>query len=70
MSGKHRFKTLEEGHLIAVIGDEDTITGFLLAGTGHVEGVKRSANFLVVTSSMFFLNRMRTEMTNPLFLRN
>ena len=34
------------GKLIAVIGDEDTVTGFVLAGVGHrnVEG----SNFLVV----------------------
>lgn len=36
----------ESGKLIAVIGDEDTVTGFLLAGVGHrnTEG----QNFLVV----------------------
>ncbi|GAB5034131.1 v-type f subunit [Nannochloropsis oceanica] len=36
----------EDGKLVAVIGDEDTVTGFLLAGVGHrtMEG----ANFLVV----------------------
>ena len=36
----------ESGKLIAVIGDEDTVTGFILAGVGHrtVEG----CNFLVV----------------------
>lgn len=36
----------ESGKLIAVIGDEDTVVGFLLAGVGHrtVEG----QNFLVV----------------------
>lgn len=36
----------EDGKLVGVIGDEDTVTGFLLAGVGHrtMEG----ANFLVV----------------------
>lgn len=36
----------DSGKLVAVIGDEDTVTGFLLSGVGHrtVEG----ANFLVV----------------------
>ena len=36
----------ESGKLIAVIGDEDTVVGFLLAGVGHrnVDG----QNFLVV----------------------
>ncbi|KAL7004947.1 H(+)-transporting V1 sector ATPase subunit F [Cystobasidiomycetes sp. EMM_F5] len=37
-------------HLIASIGDEDTITGLLLAGTGHVSE-KGKKNFLVVDSS-------------------
>ena len=36
----------DSGKLIAVIGDEDTVTGFVLAGVGHrnVQG----SNFLVV----------------------
>ena len=29
----------ENGKLVAVIGDEDTVTGFVLAGTGHREVV-------------------------------
>lgn len=37
----------EDGALVAVIADEDTITGFLLAGVGDVDLRKRS-NFLVV----------------------
>lgn len=42
----------ESGKLIAVIGDEDTVTGFVLAGVGHrtVEG----QNFLVVKSGNYF----------------
>merc|ERR1711920_114827 len=35
--------------LIAVIGDEDTVTGMLLAGVGNVD-VRRNSNFLVVDS--------------------
>ncbi|MBW0511704.1 hypothetical protein O181_051419 [Austropuccinia psidii MF-1] len=35
--------------LIATIGDEDSITGFLLAGTGHLDW-KAGKNFLVVDS--------------------
>ncbi|KAJ8296440.1 V-type proton ATPase subunit F [Rhodotorula toruloides] len=35
--------------LIATIGDEDTITGLLLAGTGHIDG-RGKKNFLVVDS--------------------
>ncbi|KAI9364965.1 ATPase, V1 complex, subunit F [Zopfochytrium polystomum] len=33
--------------LIAVIGDEDTVTGLLLAGVGHIDA-KQNSNFLVV----------------------
>mmetsp|Transcript_15264 Transcript_15264/g.46253 ORF Transcript_15264/g.46253 Transcript_15264/m.46253 type:complete len:117 (+) Transcript_15264:79-429(+) len=36
----------QEGKLIAIIGDEDTVTGFLLAGVGHRTADK--SNFLVV----------------------
>ncbi|KAF9977387.1 H(+)-transporting V1 sector ATPase subunit F [Actinomortierella ambigua] len=36
-----------ERTLIAVIGDEDSITGLLLAGIGHVDSSNRK-NFLVV----------------------
>jgi hypothetical protein len=38
------------GKLIAVIGDEDTVTGFVLAGVGQ-KGVD-GCNFLVVNSGM------------------
>jgi V-type H+-transporting ATPase subunit F len=34
------------GKLVGVIGDEDTVTGFLLAGVGH--RTTEGANFLVV----------------------
>jgi len=37
---------MSEGKLVAVIGDEDTVTGFLLAGIGH--RTAESTNFLVV----------------------
>ncbi|KAL7440984.1 hypothetical protein ACHAXH_007953 [Discostella pseudostelligera] len=36
----------EAGKLVAVIGDEDTVTGFLLAGVGH--RTADSCNFLTV----------------------
>jgi V-type H+-transporting ATPase subunit F len=36
----------ESGKLIAVIGDEDTVVGFLLAGIGH--RTSDGENFLVV----------------------
>lgn len=35
--------------LISVIGDEDTVTGMLLAGVGNVDA-RRTSNFLVVDS--------------------
>eukprot|EP00518_Triparma_eleuthera_P016476 CAMPEP_0197571098 /NCGR_PEP_ID=MMETSP1320-20131121/41781_1 /TAXON_ID=91990 /ORGANISM="Bolidomonas sp., Strain RCC2347" /LENGTH=117 /DNA_ID=CAMNT_0043133581 /DNA_START=481 /DNA_END=834 /DNA_ORIENTATION=- len=38
-----------EGKLVAVIGDEDTVTGFLLAGCGH--RTAENQNFLVVDDS-------------------
>ena len=37
-------------NLISVIGDEETVTGFLLAGIGHV--THNSKNFLIVDSSL------------------
>mmetsp|Transcript_46813 Transcript_46813/g.74900 ORF Transcript_46813/g.74900 Transcript_46813/m.74900 type:complete len:105 (-) Transcript_46813:70-384(-) len=36
-----------KGALIGVIGDEDTVTGFLLAGVGNVDA-RRKSNFLIV----------------------
>ncbi|GAA5843082.1 hypothetical protein JCM5353_000908 [Sporobolomyces roseus] len=41
-SAQYRDRTL-----IATIGDEDTITGLLLAGTGHIDG-RGKKNFMVV----------------------
>ncbi|PIA57030.1 hypothetical protein AQUCO_00600034v1 [Aquilegia coerulea] len=35
--------------LIAMIADEDTITGFLLAGVGNVD-LRRKTNYLIVDS--------------------
>ncbi|TPX43678.1 hypothetical protein SeMB42_g04636 [Synchytrium endobioticum] len=35
--------------LIAVMGDEDSVTGILLAGVGHIDS-KQKPNFLVVDS--------------------
>ena len=43
---KRFFNMDESGKLIAVIGDEDTVTGFLLAGVGHRNA--EGQNFLVV----------------------
>eukprot|EP01117_Protostelium_nocturnum_P005191 TRINITY_DN1888_c0_g1_i3.p1 TRINITY_DN1888_c0_g1~~TRINITY_DN1888_c0_g1_i3.p1 ORF type:complete len:125 (+),score=41.59 TRINITY_DN1888_c0_g1_i3:101-475(+) len=49
MSGKLKVKNREGGFLIGVIGDEDTVTGFLLPGVGQVDA-KRNKNFFVVNS--------------------
>jgi hypothetical protein len=70
MAGKLKIKTREGGSFLAVIGDEDTVTGFLLAGTGNVNYAAvpgRSAgderfrfqthNYLVVDSSMLRVQR-------------
>ncbi|MEW5306464.1 MAG: hypothetical protein WDW38_007406 [Sanguina aurantia] len=39
----------QDGLLLAVIADEDTITGFLLAGVGNIDTRKKS-NYLAVDS--------------------
>ncbi|BBN20059.1 V-type H+-transporting ATPase subunit F [Marchantia polymorpha subsp. ruderalis] len=39
--------TARSSSLIAIIGDEDTVTGFLLAGVGNVD-LRRKTNYLVV----------------------
>jgi V-type H+-transporting ATPase subunit F len=36
--------------LVAIMGDEDTVTGFLLAGIGDMDQT-RQPNFLIVDSS-------------------
>ncbi|KAG1755005.1 ATPase, V1 complex, subunit F [Suillus paluster] len=41
--------SFKDRNLIAVIGDEDSITGLLLAGVGHINEHQRK-NFLVVDS--------------------
>jgi len=66
MAGKLKIKAREGGSFFAVIGDEDTVTGFLLAGVGNVnyaavpgraasdERVRfQTHNFLVVDSSTY-----------------
>jgi len=46
------------GRLVAVIGDEDTCTGFLLGGIGEINA-KRQKNFLVVTKGERWLFESR-----------
>ncbi len=50
MSNKKVFKKGEGTSIIAVIGDEDTVTGFLLTGIGE-RNLKGETNFIVVESS-------------------
>jgi V-type H+-transporting ATPase subunit F len=49
-TGKTKFKGKEQTY-IAIIADEDTITGFLLAGIGDADAQK-GENFLVVTNKV------------------
>ncbi|KAK2561296.1 V-type proton ATPase subunit F, partial [Acropora cervicornis] len=46
------------GRLVAVIGDEDTCTGFLLGGIGEINA-KRQKNFLVVTKETSIAEEIR-----------
>ncbi|KAF9786136.1 vacuolar ATP synthase [Thelephora terrestris] len=41
--------SFKDRNLLAVIGDEDSITGLLLAGIGHIDE-KHEKNFLIVDS--------------------
>lgn len=43
---------------MAAIGDEDSITGLLLAGIGHIDSHQKR-NFLVVDASMFLFSLTR-----------
>ena len=49
MADKAKKSMEQNGALIAVIGDEETVTGMLLAGVGNVDA-RRTSNFLVVDS--------------------
>ncbi|XP_042431496.1 V-type proton ATPase subunit F-like [Zingiber officinale] len=48
MAGRAQIRT-NNSALIAMIADEDTVTGFLLAGVGNVD-IRRKANYLIVDS--------------------
>lgn len=47
---KKVFKKPEGSSIVSVIGDEDTVCGFLLTGIGE-RNIKGETNFLVVDSS-------------------
>ena len=44
-----------EGSYLALMGDEDSITGFLLAGVGNVD-LRKNSNFLIVNESELSLS--------------
>jgi len=46
--------TAKTNALLSVIGDEDTVTGMLLAGVGNVDA-RAKKNFFVVDSSARFI---------------
>jgi vacuolar-type H+-ATPase subunit F/Vma7 len=54
---------------IAVIGDEDTVTGFLLAGVGAMDG-KKDTTYLMVDSSQFVKETMLCQLTLLSIFRN
>eukprot|EP00899_Mesostigma_viride_P010508 jgi/Mesvir1/19459/Mv10485-RA.1 len=47
LAGVQKPPGLNEGALVALIADEDSVTGFLLAGVGNVD-LRRKTNFLIV----------------------
>ena len=49
MSNNKKLSRTENNMLLAIIGDEETVTGFLLAGIG--ERNENSTNFLIVNST-------------------
>ncbi|CAD5190792.1 unnamed protein product [Musa acuminata subsp. malaccensis] len=48
MAGRGQIRT-NNSALIAMIADEDTVTGFLMAGVGNVD-LRRKTNYLIVDS--------------------
>lgn len=50
MAARRILKSREGGYLIAIIGDEDTATGFLLAGVGDNQP-SHGSNYFVVDPS-------------------
>ena len=52
MNPTRQARSRADGYLIAVIGDEDTATGFLLAGVGQNEASLGSNYFVVDPSKL------------------
>lgn len=55
---KNLSKSRPGGYLIAVIGDADTVAGFLMAGVGERDG-KKDVNYFEVDLSTFDIGRSR-----------
>ncbi|EDR23154.1 hypothetical protein EDI_031450 [Entamoeba dispar SAW760] len=50
---------------IAIIGDEDSVTGFLLAGIGSVDRMKRT-NFLIVDNRTISSQKLFKQLTKKI----
>lgn len=57
-AGKNLAKGRPGGYLIAVIGDADTVAGFLMAGVGERDG-KKDVNYFEVDLSALRIGRSR-----------
>ena len=57
--------TAGTNNLLAVIGDEETVVGMLLAGVGNVDGRKSSNFFVVDDASAWRRRRSRQEPATP-----
>ncbi len=53
-----------DGSYLAIMGDEDTITGFLLAGVGNVD-LRKNSNFLIVNESKLWQSRASSLLCIP-----
>ena len=62
MSNKKKFMRTENEMLIGIIGDEETVTGFLLAGIGEMKN--DGTNFLKVSNDQKNEQRQKEEIEN------
>lgn len=49
---------LSNRHLMGIIGDQDTVTGMLLAGAGNIDS-RQKKNFFIVDSSIIIISSNR-----------
>ncbi|CAK82237.1 unnamed protein product (macronuclear) [Paramecium tetraurelia] len=66
---KKTFKKSEGTSLVSIIGDEDTVTGFLLTGIGE-KNIKGETNFLYVNSLFLETDPKLIEATFQNFLKH